>query len=179
MIIPSTRLFTAGEIETGSFLNSSITNLGNFLLGKPVFAAWQSTVQSIPNNTYTPLTFTSEVVDRDNGHSVTTNTSRYTAQTAGYYLFNGQIQYASNVTGSRRALWWVNGGTPTGNGGGFFTTSSTLVAGNVSVVAPPFFVYLAVGDYVELAAFQNSGAALNTVAAGGVFCTMSAIWVSV
>lgn len=178
MIIPSTRLFKAGEIETGSYLNSSITNLGNFLLGKPVFLAWQSTVQSIPNNAYTPVTFTSETVDRDNGHSVTTNTSRYTAQTAGYYLFNGQIQYASNVTGSRRALWQVNGTTPVG-GGGFFTTSSTLVAGTASVVAPPFLYYLAVGDYVELNAFQNSGAALNTVAAGGVFSTMSAIWVSV
>jgi hypothetical protein len=178
MIIPSTRLFTAGEVETGSFLNSSITNLGNFLLGKPVFSAWQSVVQSIPNNAYTPVTFTSETVDRDNGHSVSALTSRYTAQTAGYYLFNGTIQYASNVTGARRALWQVNGATPVG-GGGFFITSSTLVAGTVSVVAPPFFYYLAVGDYVELNAFQNSGAALNTVAAGGVFSTFSAIWVSV
>lgn len=178
MIIPSTRLFKAGEIETGSYLNSSITNLGNFLLGKPVFLAWQSVVQSIPNNAYTPITFTSETVDRDNGHSVTTNTSRYTAQTAGYYLFNASIQYASNVTGSRRALWQFNGST-TPNGGGFFTTSSTLVAGTVSVVAPPFLQYCAVGDYVEIAGFQNSGAALNTVAAGGVFSTFSAIWVSV
>lgn len=179
MIIPSTRLFTAGEIETGSFLNSSITNLGNFLLGKPVFLAWQSVVQSIPNNAYTPVTFTSETVDRDNGHSVSALTSRYTAQTAGYYLFNGQIQYAANVTGTRRALWHINGAIPSGSGGGFFSTASTLTATTASVVAPPFLTYLAVGDYVELNAFQNSGAALNTVAAGGVFSTISAIWVSV
>jgi hypothetical protein len=178
MIIPSTRLFKAGEVETGAFLNASITNLGNFILGKPVFLAWQSVVQSIPNNVYTPVTFTSETVDRDNGHDTVTNTSRYTAQTAGYYLFNGTIQYASNVTGSRRALWQVNSAAPVG-GGGFFSTSSTLVAGTASVIAPPFFYYLSVGDYVELAAFQNSGAALSTVAAGGVFSTMSAIWVSV
>jgi hypothetical protein len=178
MIIPSTRLFTAGEVETGAYLNATITSLGNFVLGKPVFSAWQSTAQSLANNVYVPLTFTSETIDRDNGHSNITNTSRYTAQTAGYYLFNGVIQYASNVTGARRALWQVNGTAPTG-GGGFFQTSSTLIAGTASVVAPPFFYYLAVGDYVELNAFQNSGGALLTVAAGGVFSTMSAVWVSV
>jgi hypothetical protein len=179
MIIPSTRLFTAGEVETGAYLNATITSLGNFVLGKPVFAAWQSTAQSLANNVYVPLTFTSETIDRDNGHSNVTNPSRYTAQTAGYYLFNGQIQYAANVTGARRALWYVNGALPVNNGGGFFSTSSTLLAATATVIAPPLFVYLAVGDYVELNAFQNSGGALLTVAAGGVFSTMSGIWVSV
>lgn len=178
MIIPSTRLFKAGEIETGSYLNSSITNLGNFLLGKPVFSAWQSVAQSLPNNTYTPITFTSEVVDRDNGHSVTTNTSRYTAQTAGYYLFNASIQYAANVTGTRRAFWYFNGAAAP-NGGGFFSTASTLTAVTATVIAPPLLQYCAVGDYVEITGLQNSGAALSTVATGGVFSTFSAIWVSV
>ena len=36
MQLPSTRYFTAGEIETGAYLNAAITNLGNFLLGRPI-----------------------------------------------------------------------------------------------------------------------------------------------
>jgi hypothetical protein len=178
MIIPSTRLFTAGEVETGAYLNATITSLGNFVLGKPVFSAWQSTVQTLTTSTYTPIDFTSEQIDRDNGHSNVTNPSRYTAQTAGYYLFNGVIQYASNVTGARRAFWGVNGGDPAG-GGGFFTTSSTLIAGTTTVIAPPLLVYLSVGDYVQLRGWQSSGANLSTVAAGGVFSSMTAVWVSV
>ena len=178
MIIPSTRVFTAGEIETGAYLNATVTNLGNFLLGKPVFSAYQSTVQSIPNNVYTALTFTSEIVDRDNGHSNTVNTGRYTANTAGYYLFNGVAQFAANVTGYRAVLWHVNGAFPTT--GNYTQTSSTLSAGVIaSVTAVPFLQYLAVGDYVDLRVLQTSGAALNTVVTSGIASSMTAIWVSV
>lgn len=177
MIIPSTRVFTAGEIETGAYLNATVTNLGNFLLGKPVFSAYQTAVQSISDSTYTGLTFTTEIVDRDNGHSNTVNPSRYTAQTAGYYLFNGQGAFATNTTGIRSLLWHVNGAFPVG--GGFSTTTSTLIAGTVVLTASPFFQYLSVGDYVELRARQTSGAALNTVVASGITSSISAIWVSV
>jgi hypothetical protein len=175
MIIPSTRLFTAGEVETGAYLNSAVTNLGNFMLGKPIFQAYQSTVQSIANGTFTPITFTSETIDRDNGHSTVTNTSRFTAQTAGWYFISGKVAYAANVSGQRLANWNVNGAQ----------VSMTRYA-PITIASIPSFaladnrlVYLNVNDYLELIGYQDSGVALNTFISGSIEnCYMTAIWVS-
>lgn len=176
MIIPSTRLFTAGEIETGSFLNSSITNLGNFLLGKPVAVLRQATAQSLAvSGTNYTLTFDTEDVDRDNGHSISTNTSRYTAQTAGYYFVAGQASFAGNVTGSRIARLSVNG---TLVNYGAKITSSTLNT-NACILPVESLLYLSVGDYVEISVNQTSGAALNTFVTAPYQSFMSIIWVSV
>jgi len=173
MIIPSTRLFTAGEIETGAYLNSAVTNLGNFMLGKPIAQLTQPVAQSIPNAAYTALTFTSEVIDRDNGHSTTVNTSRYTAQTAGWYFVSGAAKFAANATGQRIAAWFVNGvqldlNRYQNNGAGLSTNAD----------AQSRLVNLNVNDYLELRAYQDSGAALNTQAITNENSYMTVVWVS-
>jgi len=47
MIVPSTRLFSAGEVETGAYLNSAVTNLGNFVLGKPVCSLYSTVATAV------------------------------------------------------------------------------------------------------------------------------------
>lgn len=176
MIIPSTRLFKAGEIETGSYLNSSITNLGNFVLGKPICSMRQTVAQSLAvSGTDYALTFNVEEVDRDNGHSTTTNTNRYTAQTAGYYYFDAKASFTGNATGTRSARFRKNGTNIQDSG------MITPYALNTNACVLPLytFVYLAVGDYVEIILNQSSGGALNTSVASPYQSNMTVIWVSV
>jgi hypothetical protein len=126
MLVPSTRLFQAGEVETGAYLNSAVTNLGNFMLGKPIAQMRQTVAQTFTNSTAAAVTFTTEDVDRDNGHSNSVNTSRYTAQTAGWYRISGATSFASNTTGVRAAYWYLNGSQLSLTQA---VTRSTLIAG--------------------------------------------------
>jgi hypothetical protein len=174
MIIPSTRLFTAGEVETGAYLNSAVTNLGNFMLGKPIAYLRQTAAQTLTTATNTLLTFDTEDIDRDNGHSTTTNTSRYTAQTAGWYFITGAASFVGNATGTRVARFLING-TALNAGGNI--TSATLNT-NTCVAPISNFVYLNVGDYLEIQVQQSSGANLNTYVTAPYQSFMSVIWVS-
>lgn len=174
MIIPSTRLFTAGEVETGAYLNSAVTNLGNFMLGKPIVYLRQTAAQTLTTATNAVLAFDTEDIDRDNGHSTSTNTSRYTAQTAGWYYIQGSASFAGNITGTRIARFLVNG-TALNAGGNI--TAYTLNT-NTNVLPINNFTYLNVGDYVEIQVQQTSGGNLNTVVTAPNQSFMSAIWVS-
>jgi len=174
MIIPSTRLFTAGEVETGAYLNSSITNLGNFMLGKPIAQLRQTAAQTLTTGNNAAVTFDTEDIDRDNGHSTSTNPSRYTAQTAGWYFVTGAIAYTGNATGARVARFQVNG---TSLNAGAYITAFTL--NTQPLIAPVSnFTYLNVGDYVEIIANQTTGASLNTYVTAPYQSFMSVIWVS-
>lgn len=119
----------------------------------------QTAAQSIPNSsTTTPVTFDTEDIDTDSGHSTSSNTSRYTAQRAARFQISGKVNFATNATGQRSAWWSINGTQ--------LAASQVDVPGNASVgpclVLPTMTVLLAVGDYVEMIAFQNSGGSLNT-----------------
>lgn len=125
---------------------------------RPVFHLAQTVAQSISNNSSpdTAVLLDTEVYDTDNGHSTTSNTSRYTVQTSGVYLLFGVVVYAANSTGGRNAKFRVNGST--NYWGQQVTVSGTLPSAfNCSGLIP-----LNAGDYVELATWQNSGGALNT-----------------
>lgn len=175
MIIPSTRLFTAGEVETGAYLNSAVTNLGNFMLGKPIATVRQTSAQALTTSgTAYALLFDTEDIDRDNGHSTSTNTSRYTAQTAGWYYVFGQASITGNVTGSRVAGIRVNGVA------GNISQQISAYTLNANTWTAPVsgMVYLNVGDYVEIWASQTSGASLNTYVVAPYQSFMSVIWVS-
>jgi len=119
--------------------------------------AEHSAAQSIPNNAWTTLSFSSEAWDTNNIHDNATNNSRLTCKVAGYYLVIGFCQWVSNSTG-RRLIRIQKNGTTT-----MFQAEVTISAANI--YAPmdiTGFLYLAVNDYIELQVFQTSGAALNT-----------------
>lgn len=119
--------------------------------------------QSIPNATFTAITWDSEYFDTDAFHSTSSNTSRFTIPSgkAGYYEIIGRLDYAANATGSRRIAIYKNG---------------TLIQGSVFVVPAGGFeitaqinsvLNLAVADYIEIYGFQNSGGALDVYKTGG------------
>ena len=133
-----------------------------FLARRPAAMLRQTAAQSIPNGSWTPVTFGVEDLDDDpdavGGHSTSTNTSRYTARYPGWYRVGGGVGIVSNAT-SIRGLAVAKNGTrvlgsdvmvPAGSG------ASTRIATRAILVA------LAEGDYVELHAWQSSGGSLNT-----------------
>lgn len=140
---------------------------------KPYARLRQTSVQSISNATYTGLTFTTEDYDSVGGHSTVTNTSRYTAQVAGAYVFGGGAAFAVNAAGTRSTRWALNGTAIAGTTSPGFDPSVTSV-----VVARPMLVVLAISDYIELQARQSSGGALNTSVTSDDQSTMSVWYVS-
>jgi hypothetical protein len=116
-----------------------------------------SAAQTIPNNTSTLLTFTTETFDTDSFHNNSTNTSRITIPTGkgGYYLVLGTGYWTTNATGTARylellkngSLQFYNNADTTGS-----TEPSNFISQIVNVVAT---------DYLELRVVHTRGADLN------------------
>lgn len=163
LAVPIPRTFTPGEAEVGSYFNAGVRDLGTFLLNPPIAQLVQNTIQSIPNSAVTPLTFDGTINDSYGGHSNVTNNSRYTGQVTGWYLVAGVAAFATNGTGVRVARLRKNGSDII-----YFDVWAMAVstASTPTAAATAGIVQLNAGDYVELAGYQTSGGALNTIVAG-------------
>jgi len=115
--------------------------------------------QSLTNNTLTAITFTSELFDTDAFHDNSTNTSRITipAGKGGYYAVSAIINYRSSGSATLRQLRVTKNGTvelinnnenPGSNNDNYTVTVSGIIN-------------CAVGDYLEMFGYQNTGGALN------------------
>lgn len=114
---------------------------------------YHSSTQSIPNTTVTVLSFDSERWDTDTIHDPVTNNSRLTCKTAGKYLIIGQARFFSNATGYRVLYIRLNNTT-------YIAISGVnAVVGSATGLIHSTIYDLAVGDYVNLQVYQNSGAA--------------------
>jgi hypothetical protein len=167
----------ASEIANNSFTaalaKAGIYNTGNFLLNPPLFVGTQTSAQSIPNtgSSWTAIGLNTETIDSYTGHDNVTNNSRYTAQVAGSYLVCGVVAYATNTTGVRAARIHYNGNVIQGSAQMTLASPGTNLTG---VTTPIRAVPMSVGDYVEVAAWQNSGGSLNTATASDL---SSGLWV--
>lgn len=123
---------------------------------------YQTVVQALPNQAWTALTFDAEHYDTDAMHSTTTQNSRIVIPVSGTYLLVGGVAFAFNATGRRGAQWAVGG---VANAFGALTMLPTLTAAgsNPALAATSLPLRLTAGQYVELQAFQDTGAALNTL----------------
>ena len=121
--------------------------------------AYHDAAQSIADTTWVALALNSERYDTDGIHDLATNNSRLTCKTAGKYIIVANIAFASNTTGRRMVGIFLNGATFIGVG----ETNATTTGSCIVTVATIYL--LEVNDYVEMKAFQNSGGALNVVAA--------------
>lgn len=160
--LPAFRTWVAGEVVTAAFMNSNIRDGGNYFLAQPLASLRQNVVQSVPNNAWTAITFDTEDLDTDNGHSTSTNTSRYVAATAGWHLCTYDLSFVGNVTGRRGGRMRMNGadtGVGFGMGRVLMNTSSAFDA---AVCGSGLLQFNGTTDYVELMGFQDSGGALNT-----------------
>lgn len=159
--VPSVHIFTAGEDATAANLNTFGTAI-NFLLAPPFAELSNSAVQSIGNNSTTGLTYDTEGIDSDNGHSTVSNTSRYTGQTPGWFWNSFTSGFASNATGVREWSIRVNGATQK-----YFVRRGTVAAA-VEAMGVSGAVFLnGTTDYAESCVLQTSGAGLNTDISGG------------
>lgn len=120
---------------------------------------YHSAAQSVNNASWTVLAFNSERWDSDGMHSTTTNNSRITCKTAGKYMITFCGSYASNAAGDRLFQFVLNS-----------TIIGVVRVGANSAAATALSLAtiwdLAVGDYVEVHAYQTSGGALNVEANG-------------
>lgn len=135
-----------------------------FYDNRPTATLNQNAAWSTPNSTtpYNTAPFQTSNEDNWGGHSNVTNNTRYTIQVAGTYRVSGALTWTTNGTGIRACDLQKNGTRITGS-----NTYMQCASANFSTVqVPAMNVVCAVGDYLEIGGFQNSGASLNTVTAG-------------
>jgi len=131
----------------------------NAIENKPVdtCACTRTTGFSVPDSAWTAIPWDNadaEEWDTNDIHSTTTNPSRLTVKTTGKYLIFGFASWVTNTTGLRQIGIRVNGTWKMEIYCGMDT------AGNSRMTITGVFI-LAANDYVELFAYQTSGAALN------------------
>jgi len=109
------------------------------------------------------LTFDSERYDTDAYHSTAVNTTRLTVPAGldGIYSLAGAVEFAANATGVRLLRIRLNGATIIAN-----IVQNAAGGGNTTPITIATLYQLAVGDFVELQAFQTSGGNLNVLATG-------------
>ena len=100
-------------------------------------------------------------------HNPAVNPARFTAVSAGYYIVTGCVYFQASGAVSNPSWASIRQNGATNLCYQFFPFASN--ADRILIVAQ--VVKLAIGDYVELTAFQNSGFALNV----GVAATNLAI----
>lgn len=131
----------------------NLVKLGNVAL---TARAYHNTTQSIADSTFVAISLNSERWDTDTIHDTVTNNSRLTCKTAGLYVIHAHLGYASHATGRRYLIIRLNGTTE------ICRESQTAVNGSATTLTVATEYQLAVNDYVEMVAWQNSGGALNT-----------------
>ena len=155
----------AGNLITGAIWNANVYNGLTYLLNPPAFWGYQTAAQSLTANIPAAVLLDSEQIDTYGGHSTTSNTSRYTAQVAGYYFAFGSIVWGSGSTsGIRVAQLYKTGSAVNAAYSSFGATSfnaSALVAG---------IVQLNVNDYLEL--FANQSVAVSTQASAPQYSSL-------
>jgi len=120
----------------------------------------KSVDQTINNNTLTQISWDTETFDTDAYHSTVTNTSRITIPSgkAGYYRITTRITFAGVTTFRSRQVRLYK------NGAGFElfnqVSSGTATDGDDNSFELNTVANLAVGDYLEIYAFQVSGGTL-------------------
>jgi hypothetical protein len=155
--VPSPRTWTVAELLTAAKLNTDVRDSINFFLNSPRALMQRSGTQSITTGTWTTVTWDSEQYDNDGGHSDSTNNSRYTAQTAGWFELSALIIPNNGGTYDRGVRFRKNG---TGNPFGELVLESM---NDNSIVFSQAWVLLSVSDYVEVQVFQNLGSTIGLV----------------
>jgi hypothetical protein len=132
-----------------TFPNGTTQVVGN----GPTFSAYQSSNQSVSNNTSTKVLFQTELWDTNSNFS----SSTFTPTVAGYYQINTVIAYSSNWT---QELWVsiFKNGAEYKRGNDTSASSSSPYGISVSGI-----VYCnGSTDYIEIYTYQNSGSSKTT-----------------
>jgi hypothetical protein len=154
----TSRLYFGSNNDTNLYRSAAgvLKTDGTLLHASPGARVYNNATISIPNGVTTYLTFNSERFDTDTIHDTVTNNSRLTCKTAGKYIIVGHVRFFSNQTGTMRlASIRLNGATEIAR-----HSQSPAIVPNVEMSVTTIYD-LAVNDYVELGAYQDSGGALG------------------
>jgi len=137
-------------------LNQTITY--NKLASFPRVRVYKATAQIISNDSPTSIIFSSEEYDTNSMHSNSVDNTLIKINTAGIYIINLNVVFASNSSGRRSA--WIS--LP----GSEYIASMTLPAINgeetsINITAVQYFN---VGDNLSAVVYQSSGGNLNLLA---------------
>ena len=105
--VPNPRLWAAGEIPTAAHFNADIKDAQNFFKTPPTGIVRNTTnVPDVVTNTWTVLTWNTDVIDTDAIHDTGSNTSRLVAKTAGYYYVFARIRWEWHIDNDgMRGIW--------------------------------------------------------------------------
>lgn len=120
--------------------------------------------QSLLTTSDVPITFSLPGVEvNTDGMWNASTPTRFTAHTAGWYVVSGVVTFQASATGSRFGKYKKNGTTT------LRAASLGALAGGVEAFLDMGLriVFLAVNDYLELTAWQNTGGFLSTSIADG------------
>lgn len=137
---------------TGTFLTTATAGVP---VGGPAFSAYQTagTAQSIPNATYTKVTFQTKEFDTNNNFDPVTN-YRFTPTVTGYYQVNAQVNFVSMAaTGTVFVMIYKNGANAK------IGQRITPNINNIAVVVSTLIYMNGATDYLEVYVYQGSGSA--------------------
>ncbi len=157
--VPSIRTWI-NELLTAAKMNE-ISDMLNFLKANSggLYLARQTATQGLSSTTDVPISFNTSGPNVDMTLAFGT---RVTAQTAGWYMMGGLVAFTANSGGARFGKFKKNG--------------STLHAASGPPAASPIETFLDIGtyitfmnpgDYLEMTAWQNAVANLNTSVSDG------------
>lgn len=159
----------SGGLITSAWMNN-VTGMINFLgaanvsAGKDLFMGRQTTQQTITGGTAVPtaLTFGAEDVDVAEGHSIITQTSRYTVKAAGKYRLTGSISIKANQPAQQAVGYYYKNGSliNTGTKGVFYIVN--YASAEQQFIMPTVYTSLNTGDYVELYAYGSNASGFTT-----------------
>lgn len=128
---------------------------------RKVYAAvFSSIAQSIPNATYTTVTYDSEIADAYAMHSPTAAAGRITVPYTGYYEIHSRISW-DNIGGGRRLMKISVNGTRDVDGAQAEVVPAT---GSFVSMQTTAIVHLTANDYLITQAYQSTGSPLLTLA---------------
>jgi hypothetical protein len=144
--------FTAGT-TTGTEIATEFNKVANALntIGQYSHA---STVALTTTPSAIPVS-TNDIQAGSISHSISTNTSRFTATADGDFVFIIQPQISHITTGTGTATFWLrkNGTTPVGNSGAIFQMGA-VVGSDVLVITS--VIPLVANDYIEVMAVASA-----------------------
>lgn len=117
----------------------------------------RTTTQSIPNNTTTIVQFDSTISETHEMHNPVTNNSRIVAPSDGYYLVSFTGHFVATTAQVIFSLLHSSSGQKTAIG----DFPSSEFGGTSKVKTGSSLLYFSKGQYIEMRAYQNSGASLN------------------
>ena len=162
------------DVASAALLNAQLYQGLQFLLAPPRFQGYGSTNQTIATGaTFVSCSLDTEIIDSENGHSNTTNNSRYVVQVPGTYQCMASVGFAANATGNRAVRVSVNGAAVQGG-----QLAQGSAGANSWYGIATAWVALGVGDYVECQAWQNSGGNLTTNGGAQTGPTLTCLWYS-